>query len=353
MDAKSNPYQCLAERRARPKTIAIILGDPSKKDVVKPNAIFDQDDWEVIERLKQALFDLAGYQFVFLSNHDTLIKDLMEIRDNIDYALNLCDEGYNNDPQKELHIPALLEKLDIHYTGSSPRTLAYCFDKSLVKCLAREMGISTPASYYYTQGELRLPADMRWPVLVKPNFGDGSHGIWQQSLANNKEELSKAIIYLRKILGKATLLIEEFLPGKDLTIGLIGNPADKIHVLPIIEEDYSRIPEHLPKICGYEAKWLPDSPYWQITSVPADLTPEVEKIIIEGSVKLASRLNCQDYARIDWRLDEQGQPQILEVNPNCGWCWDGHLAKMANLIGWDYAKLMQQILKSAEKRLGL
>jgi D-alanine-D-alanine ligase len=134
-------------------------------------------------------------------------------------------------------------------------------------------------------------------------------------------------------------------------VGIIGNPPESYTVLPIIEEDYSTLPEGLPKICGYEAKWIPDSPYWNIKSIRADLPDETEKSIVEWCLKLFERLECQDYARFDWRLNVEGQPKLLEVNPNPGWCWDGHLAKMAKIAEISYTKMLEAILTAAEERL--
>jgi len=137
-----------------------------------------------------------------------------------------------------------------------------------------------------------------------------------------------------------------------LSVGIVGNPPDDYTVLPLIEEDYSMLPDDLPKICGYEAKWLPDSPYWNcLKSIPARIDDETEKSIVEWCLKLAERLGCQDYTRFDWRLNNNGEPHLLEVNPNPGWCWDGHLSKMANISGMSYSQLLRRILQVAEKRL--
>ncbi|MFN2127252.1 MAG: hypothetical protein ACK2TU_05285, partial [Anaerolineales bacterium] len=98
-------------------------------------------------------------------------------------------------------------------------------------------------------------------------------------------------------------------------------------------------------------KWLEDSPYFQkLKSIPAILPEVTEKLIIEYSMKLAERLECRDYTRFDWRLDSKGVPKLLEVNPNPGWCWDGHLAKMASIDGISYAEMLKFILASAEQR---
>jgi D-alanine-D-alanine ligase len=194
-----------------------------------------------------------------------------------------------------------------------------------------------------------LPFD--FPVLVKPNFGDSSFGITQQSVANDSEELVNAIAGIREKFGyEKPILVEEFLIGKDLSLGIIGNPPESYTVLPIIEEDYSALPADLPRICGYEAKWMPDSPYWNIKSIPAELDSETQKSLIEQSLKLFERLECQDYCRFDWRLDGKGVPRLLEVNPNPGWCWDGHLARMAGFAGQSYKDMIADILKAAEYR---
>ncbi|MBD3286163.1 D-alanine--D-alanine ligase, partial [candidate division WOR-3 bacterium] len=140
----------------------------------------------------------------------------------------------------------------------------------------------------------------------------------------------------------------------DLTVGIIGNPPESYQVLPIAEEEYSDLPEGLPKICGYEAKWLPTSPYWKnLKSVPARLPEDTEKMLVEWCTRLFERLECRDYARFDWRLDAEGVPKLLEVNPNPGWCWDGHLAKMAAFVTMSYKDMLTAILRVAEQRLGV
>lgn len=334
--------------------VAVLMGDPNKPDPLKPLAVFDDDDFYTIDQLKEALRELKGYQFTYLNNHDTLIQDLKKQAGKLDYVLNLCDEGYNNDPRKELHIPALLEKLGVPYTGSGPQCLAYCYDKSLVRGIAKEMGIPVPDAFFIKPEDITFELTFPFPVIVKPNFGDSSFGITQRSVANDLESLLNAISDIREQFGyNKPILVEEFLPGKDLSVGIVGNPPTAYTVFPITEEDYSAVPEDLPKICGYEAKWRPDSPYWNIKSVPANLPENVEKAIIEWCLRLSERLECRDYMRLDWRLDAAGNPKLLEVNPNPGWCWDGHLAKMAKFAGLSYAEMLEKILKAAEQRLGI
>jgi D-alanine-D-alanine ligase len=342
------------QKKTAIKNVTVIMGDPYKKDTIKPSLVFDDDDFYTIDQLKNALKGFTGYNFNYINNHDSLINDLVRFKRGTDFVLNLCDEGFNNDARKELHVPSLLEMLGINYTGSGPQCLAYCYDKSLVRGIAKEMGIPVAKAFFIKPEDATFDLPFGFPVFVKPNFGDSSFGINQQSLAGNIEELVNAISDIRDKLGyEKPILVEEFLPGKDLSVGIIGNLPESYRVLPVIEEDYSMLPPELPKICGYEAKWLPESPYWNIRSIPADITENTRKFIVECCLKLFERLECRDYCRFDWRIDSKGKPNILEVNPNPGWCWDGHMAKMAKIAGLSYAEMIGEILHAAEQRIGI
>lgn len=341
------------EKKAKRNSV-VIFGDPTKPDILKPLNKFDDDDFFTIFQLKTALKELNEYNFSFLNNHSTLIQDLLNLKGKVDFVFNLCDEGYYNEARKELHIPALLEILKLPYTGSGPQCLAFCYDKSLVRGIAKELEIPVPEAIFIKPEEKIIDLPLYFPAIVKPNFGDSSYGITQRSVVNDGEELLSAISEIRENFGyDKPVLVEQFLTGKDLTVGIIGNQTDNFIILPIIEEDYSNLPSDLPKICGYEAKWLPDSPYWNIKSIPANLSHDVIEIIEHCSLKLFERLECQDYARFDWRLDDKGNPKLLEVNPNPGWCWDGHLAKMCNFANIPYQEMLKKILEVAIKRIGL
>ncbi|MDN3687449.1 methyltransferase domain-containing protein [Cyclobacterium jeungdonense] len=333
------------------KNVVVVMGDPGLKDVIKPDAIFDTDDFETIEKLKVGLSKLENFKFSYLNNHQTLISDLQKIRDKTDLVFNLCDEGFGNDAKKELHIPALLEMMNLPYTGSNPQTLAYCYDKSLIRGIATEIGVPVANAFVITAEENLFELNIPFPVIAKPNFGDSSFGITQKNVANSIEELADAILRIREQFGyDKPILVEEFLTGAEVSVGIIGN-SDNYTILPIIEEDYSELPAGLPKICGYEAKWLTDSPYMQtLRSIRASLPLALEQELINHSLKLFQRLDCKDYCRFDWRLNSLDEPKMLEVNPNPGWCWDGHLAKMSSIGGMDYTQMLEGILNAADTR---
>ncbi len=334
--------------------LVVVMGDPTKPDPLKPDAVFDDDDFFTIDSLKKELKELKGYHVTYLNSHDTLLQDLRKLSGKVDLVFNLLDEGYRNEPSKELHVPSLFEVLDIPYTGAGPQCLAYCYDKSLVRGIATEINIPVPGAFFIKSEDSTFELPFSFPVIVKPNFGDSSFGITQRCVCDSFEALFNAIAEIREKFGyDKPILVEEFLTGKDLSVGIIGNPPDTYNVLPVIEEDYSSLPPGLPRICGYEAKWLPDSPYWNIRSIPAELPVTTHRLLVEWCVKLFDRLECRDYARFDWRLDKHGMPRVLEVNPNPGWCWDGHLAKMAKVAGIAYGEMLEMIIHAAEARLKL
>ena len=347
------PARRRSERSAKTRVV-VVFGDPDKPDLLKPTSVFDEDDFYTIDELKSALRELEGYEFEYLDHHDTLIADLRKAAPRTDLAFNLCDEGLGNDPRKELYIPVILDQLGIPYTGAGPQCLAFCYDKSLVRGVAKEMGIPVAKACFVKPQDSAFEIPFDFPVIVKPNYGDSSYGITKRSVVRSAEELVNAIAAIRDHFGyDKPVLLEQYLTGKDLTCGIIGNPPSAYTVLPIAEEDYSVLPPELPRLCGYEAKWDPTSPYWQIQSVQADLPEETEKSIEEWSIRLFERLECCDYARFDWRLNASGNPHLLEVNPNPGWCWDGHLAKMCKFVGISYTQMLEAIVKAAQERLGI
>ncbi len=122
--------------------------------------------------------------------------------------------------------------------------------------------------------------------------------------------------------------------------------------LPVLEVDYSGLDANLPRILGYESKWLPDSPYWtQIRYKETEIDAGVQRALIEHSTLLFERLRCRDYARFDFRADADGTMKLLEVNPNPGWCWDGKFNLMGGFAGLGYADVLRLVLEAAQDRL--
>jgi D-alanine-D-alanine ligase len=338
--------------RVQTKHVAVIHGDLEKPFPFYPNRNWVSNDNQIISRLHEALGEIPGYRFTYFSHHDTLWADLERARPTLDMVLQLCDDGYMNDSDKALHICAMLDLIGIPYTGSGVRAMAVTADKQAQLTLARSMGVPVPESRYVELGAA-LPEDVKFPAFVKPNGTDGSFGITRKSLVRNPSELKDAVAVVREEFAlKCPILIQEFIDGPDVTVSILGNPPDALVALPPTIEDYSALPDDLPKIFGYEAKWDQSSPYWKIQTKRAELPEATAALLMAASQALFSRFGIQDYGRFDWRLDEHGEPHFLEANANCGWCWDGHLALAASFGGLSYSQLFEAILRHAFRRHG-
>ena len=338
-----------ASTRKTPVSVTVIMGDPRLPDTVKKGGQFNPEDFDTINRLKEVLSSLDNYRFSYLDNHATLFNDLRSQQP--DLIFNLCDEGFNNDAFLELHVPAMLETLGIPYTGAGPACLGMCYDKALVRSVAVALDVPVPLETYVKADDQSSTIPSVFPALLKPSFGDSSIGITQDAVVHTSEQMINYLAELKKLLPGRPVLVQEYLSGSEYSVSLIGNPGFELEAQPILEVDYSGLNPDLPKILGYESKWLPDSPYWsQIKYRQARLDSTTERNLIEHSTILFERLRCRDYARFDFRADAAGTIKLLEVNPNPGWCWDGKMNLMAEFAGMTYAELLQFIIDAAYKR---
>jgi len=349
------PIVVAATKKTAPKStlrVSVLLGDPRLPDAVKRGGRFNAEDLDTVARLKDACASLSGYSFVYLDNHAALAGDLEAARP--DLVFNLCDEGLQNDPFKELHVPALLESLGVPYTGAGPTSLGLCYDKALVRALAQAMDVPVPMEIYVRAGDNAAALPNTFPAILKPNFGDSSVGIDAQAVVETPVALMERLELLRNRFGDQPVLVQEYLTGTEYTVGVLGNPETGLEALPILEVDYSGLPEGLPRILGYESKWDPDSPYWRdLRYVEARLPLDQRRRLHDAAFKLFERLGCRDYARFDFRADAEGTIKLLEANPNPGWCWDGKMNLMAEMAGWSYAAFLGRILDAARERLRL
>ncbi|MEW6073620.1 MAG: methyltransferase domain-containing protein [Planctomycetota bacterium] len=358
MMARRNFLTARAPRRIVPgrpglgatRKITIILGDPRLPDSVKLGGVFNPEDMETISRLKEALAGLTGYTFTYLDNHPGLLGALLAKRP--EFVLNLCDEGFRNDAFMEPHVPALLEMLGIPYSGAGPASLALCYNKSWVSAIAQSMGIDVPLEAYFDPDDQSATIPSVFPALLKPAYGDSSVGITQQAVVHDSEALMAYLARLREELPGRPVLVQEFLTGPEYSVGVIGNTGLGSDVLPILGVDYSGLEEGLPHILGYESKWVPGSSYWtKIRYFEADPSENLRRLLTDAALQLFDRLECRDYARFDFRLDEFGTAKLLEVNPNPGWCWDGKFNMMAGFAGLTYTELLQRVLEAALLRV--
>ncbi|MEM2273317.1 MAG: ATP-grasp domain-containing protein, partial [Candidatus Bathyarchaeia archaeon] len=257
---------------------------------------------------------------------------------------------------RESHIPAILEMLGIPYTGSGPSTLAICLDKALTHKVLSSYNIPSPKFQVFKREDEKLSSELDFPLVVKPLLEGSSKGIRSSSLVRDEKSLIRQVSWLIKTYNQPAI-VEEFMPGREFTVGLIGN--EEPIVLPIVEICLEKLPNGASPIYSYEAKWVWDMPEkpLDIFECPAEIPPDLEEEIRETAIKTFKVLNCRDVCRIDIRLDEEGIPRVLEVNPLPGLIPDPEahscLPEAARAAGFTYDELICTILWQALKRYGL
>ncbi|MGB9699963.1 MAG: D-alanine--D-alanine ligase family protein [Thermodesulfobacteriota bacterium] len=305
----------------------------------------------VKERLRavQSALKSEGYkvsQLEVQTNLSDLIRKILEAQ--VDVVFNLCEE-FAGKTSLEMNVAAILELLNIPFTGSSAFVLGLTQDKGKTKSILAHAGIPTPNYQICYPAEEDNPLKINYPLIVKPLREDASLGIDNESLVKDENSLKRQIKKIHQHYGQPALL-EEYIEGRELNVSIIGNTEPR--ALPISEIDFSSLPPELPKICGYAAKWEAQSLEFRHTLpiCPAPLSPELEKKVVEISLKVYQIMECRDYARVDIRLDAQGTPYVLEVNANPDISPDAGLIRSAKAAGFTYEEFIAYIVELAKER---
>jgi D-alanine-D-alanine ligase len=332
--------------------LCVLTGDPRLPDLTKRGQRYNEEDHATHAAMRAALQGLNRFAVEIFDDHGRLPERFAA--DPPDLVLNFCDTGFRNLAAQELHVPALLELLGIAYSGATPACMAICYDKQIVRLVAQALCIPVPRETFVAPGARLDPAGLALPTLIKPNQADGSVGITKDAVVRTPAEAEAYLAWLQQELPGRAALVQEYLPGPEYGIGLIGNPDAELVALPMLEVDYTRLPAGLAPILSFESKALPDSPYWtEIKFKPAEATPQLQTAIADHARRLFARLGCRDYARFDFRVGADGEPKLMEVNPNPAWAYDGKLAFMAGFAGIDYPSMLERIVDAALIRSGL
>jgi D-alanine-D-alanine ligase len=271
-----------------------------------------------------------------------------------DIVFNLA-EGATG-PCREGYIPSILEHLKIPYTASDPLTLNTCLDKARTKEILAYYGL--PTSRFHAVYDRKISFNgLQYPLMVKPLHEGSSKGIRDNSLVKNQKEMAERIAWLWDLYNEPAI-VEEFLPGREFTVAILGN-GNEAQVLPVVEIRFDSLPSGVNPIYSYEAKWIWDqsSNPLQIFDCPAVLTAGLQAEIESACLRAYNILRCRDWCRIDVRLDATGRPHILELNPLPGILPrpedNSCFPKAARAAGMPYNKLINTVLDIACRRCGL
>ncbi len=311
-------------------------------------------EWDTIETIHAVRDALSLRHSVTLIEADEHAFETLRTS-RPDIVFNIAEGRFG--ASREAQIPAMLEMLNIPYTGSDPLTLALCLDKSRAKEILSYYKIPNPKfAVIASLSELRM-LDFPVPAMVKPLFEGSSKGIFNSSLVHSENELTEQV---KKVLEEyhEPALIEQFLPGREFTVAMLGN-GETLQVLPIVEIKFDSLPGNVNPIYSYEAKWIWDqsSDPLEIFECPAKVTDELKTDIETLCRNTYNALRCKDWSRIDVRLDQHGRPNIIEINPLPGIlpkiednsCYP----KAARMAGMNYNEMLNAVLDAGLKRYQL
>lgn len=291
-----------------------------KPEGVPPDAFADFDHIETIDSIRAAL-ETDGHQTIFLHADASLPYSLRDEKPDI--CFNIA-EGIGGEA-REAQVPALLELLQIPYTGSRVLANGISLDKTLTKRIWRDRRLPVASFQEFSIGDEPLRPELEFPLFVKPAREGTGMGVDMNAIVNNEKELRERAQYIIDTYQQPAL-VETFLPGREFTVGILGRADAKLysrhpdwyekdgfHRFPILELDMTR--SVTPMVYSQEAKSKDvgeaGAPGY---FCPADIEPELEKKLKYYALRAHQILNTLDVSRTDIRLDEQGNPRVMEIN---------------------------------------
>ncbi len=300
------------------------------------------------EALKSSGNDVS--RLVVANEVEPIMRELLSAKP--DLVFNLA-ESFQGKSALESNIAALLNLLNLRYTGSSPSGLMLAGDKVLTKKVLAFHGILTAKFATVFRGTVDWAGDIKFPLLVKPPQEDASLGITQKSIVNDVQELLNVMGTMQEEF-KSAVLVEEFIDGREFYVGVLGN--SEITTFPIVEMDFSKYPKDLPKIASYDAKWGVDgegtgAEFEGTQSIfPTDVPEALEQKMQAVAKDAFQALRLRDYARIDLRVTAQEEIYVIEANPNCYLERESEFARSAQKSGMEYPDLIGKIVELAVGR---
>lgn len=264
-------------------------------------------------------------------------------------AFNLLEE-FRGVAAYDASVVSYLELKGVPYTGNSPRALIIARDKALTKKILQYHRIRAPRFAVFPRGrKIRRPRSIEFPLIVKSQVEESSTGIAQASVVRSDEALAERVTFIHEKFGTAAIA-EQYVEGRELYAGVFGNK--RVTVLPVWELDFGDLPQGSYRIATYRLKW--DLEYQKrhgINAGPAsDLSDDLRRRIIRTSRRIFHLLHLGGYARLDFRLTEDGRVYLLEANPNPDLSSDEEFASAAEAAGIDYNALVQKMVSLGLRR---
>ncbi len=296
-----------------------------------------------------ALEDHGHHVSIFSADDDPrrLVTFLSE--DKPDVIFNCC-EAILGESKLEMNVAAMYELFGIPYTGSGPLALGLALDKALAKSVFVANHIPTPRHQLFKDSEKPDPM-LQFPLIVKPVHEDASIGIDAKAIVHNEAALAKRVKFIQGEFEQPALA-EEFIEGRELNVAVLAASDGTFATLPISEITFDRVPQGMPHIVSYEAKWVEESPIYQTTvpECPADIPEATAREARDIALRAAAAVGLRDYGRVDLRFDASGKLFVLEANPNPDISEDAGFMRAARASGRTFTGTINEILECAIER---
>lgn len=309
----------------------------------------EYDSQKSIDAIRSALIENGCS--VTLVEADGRLLDRFTANRDFDIIFNIA-EGTNG-VSREAQVPAILDYLNTPYTGSGVLTLTLALNKALSKMVFKYHGLPTPNFQLFKSPSDAIDSHLRYPLIVKPNREGSSKGLTVTSVVHDEKGLRSEVDRI-STLYEQEALVEEYIEGRELTIGILGN--DELEVLPALEIDFSSCKASGEFFYSWKMKEYQGDKGMGLTPTlqcPARLNDDIAKRVSQVARGAYRALGCLDFSRVDIRLGEDGIPYILEVNPLPGLDpKESNLTFITKSCGMEYDELINTILTNALKRYG-
>lgn len=303
----------------------------------------EYDSQETVDALADAISSL-GHQVLPLGGGKEFIGNIL--REHVDFVFNIA-EGRGSYRSREAQIPSILEMLSVPYFGSDPQCLAVCLDKPLTKSIVANAGISTPQWRVVANAQELTDIDWKdfhFPAFVKPAYEGSSKGILGGCRVTEQKMIREPVINLLERYNQP-VLIEEYIDGDEVTVGIVGNHPPKIVGIMRV------VPRQKTECFIYSLEVKRDWERLVEYECPAKLSEAVIQAVTDAALKIFKVLGCRDISRVDFRINADGAPFFLEINPLPGLNpHSGDLPIMAGKMGYKYQELIAAALNAALSR---
>ncbi len=319
-----------------------------EKDETKPADYFSEfDSPETVDAIISAL-KIKGHSVDLVDAAQPNLFSYFR-KNRVDMVFNIA-EGKSG-KFRESEIPAILDYLDIPYTGSNTISLALALNKALTKKILIAENIPTPSFQLFTRGSETLNPNLKFPLIVKPNREGSAKGISASCVVNSEEVLFKKIKEVNNSYNQE-VLVEEFIEGRELTVGILAN--GKPTILPILEIDFSNCTKSGEYFYSWRMKEFQGNRELGLVPdfyCPARLDAQTAEKVKQIALKTHQAIGCLDISRTDIRLSKDNTPYVLEINPLPGLDpKESNFPNMAYAAGMKYEELIEAILMGAFMR---